>query len=340
MSTNTDGASPQISPAGKVVALSGGIGGAKLALGLQRVLPSGALTVVANTGDDFEHLGLHVSPDIDTLVYTLSGRSNMVAGWGRADETWSFMQALEDLGGETWFKLGDRDLAMHVVRTMRLRQGDTLSAITADVCAGLNVGADIVPMSNQPVRTRLRTDGGWLDFQDYFVAQQARPVVREIAYAGAESARPADGLCELIAGDDIDAIVVCPSNPFISVEPILAVPGVRAAIESAAAPVVAVSPIIAGKAVKGPTAKMFEELGQEATAAAVLERYAGLIHVFIADPRDIPALEGVGSDVTLVAANVMMTTLEERERLARKVLAAAGRVVRNEGDLCSRLGSS
>lgn len=307
----------------RVVALSGGIGGAKLALGLKRVLPAGALAIVANTGDDFEHMGLTVSPDIDTLVYTLAGLANPETGWGRRDETWSFMNAVGALGGETWFKLGDGDLGMHVMRTMRLKRGDSLSAITSDVCRALDVGATIVPMSDQPVRTKLRSDSGWLEFQHYFVRQQARPVVHEIAYEGSETARPPAGLLELLSGPGLDAIVICPSNPLISVEPILAVTGIADAIARAPAPVIAVSPIIAGRAVKGPTAKMLEELGQPATARTVLERYAGLVDAFIVDPGDMAELEAAATGVTLHAADIMMTSLEDRERLAGTVLNVA-----------------
>lgn len=308
---------------GRVLALSGGIGGAKLALGLKKVLPPERLSIVANTADDFEHMGLTVCPDIDTLVYTLAGLSNTQLGWGRAGETWAFMAAAEALGGETWFKLGDSDLAMHVLRTMRLGQGTTLTAITADVCRSLDVGAEILPMSDRPVRTRLRTDQGWLDFQDYFVRLQAKPAVREIIYQGADTAAPPDRLMALLSGDTLDAIVLCPSNPFISLEPILAVPGIRDALEKSPAPIVAVSPIIAGQAVKGPTAKMLRELGFEASATAVLARYADLIDAFVADPRDIPALAAYDTGVALVAEDIMMQTLADRERVARAVLGAA-----------------
>lgn len=309
----------------KVVALSGGIGGAKLALGLKQVLLDGALTVVANTGDDFVHMGLHVSPDIDTLVYTLAGINNPETGWGRAGETWSFMSAVETLGGEAWFKLGDGDLAMHVLRTEKLRSGETLGAITADVCRALSVGATIVPMSDQSVRTMLRSAEGWLEFQDYFVHRQAAPVVEEIAYVGAAEASPPAGLCELLVGDDVDAIVICPSNPLISVEPILAVPGIREAIRAASAPVVAVSPIIDGQAVKGPTAKMLRELGFDANATTVMQRYAGLIDAFVADPRDVPALAALDAGVIVVGEDIMMTSLADRERVATCVLDVAGR---------------
>ncbi|HTU53137.1 MAG TPA: 2-phospho-L-lactate transferase [Acetobacteraceae bacterium] len=305
-----------------VLALSGGIGGAKLALGLARILPAQDLLVIANTGDDFEHLGLAISPDIDTLMYTLAGLDNQELGWGRRDETWSFMETLASLGGADWFRLGDRDLAVHVERTCRLRAGgETLSAITADFCRRLGVGPRVLPMSDDPVRTRLRTDEGWLDFQDYFVRLRCRPVVREIIFVGAAAARPHPDFLAALAAETLRAVIICPSNPFISVEPILAVPGVRAAIAASPAPVIAVSPIIAGRAVKGPTAKMMRELGIAPGAAAVAERYGDLLDGYVIDCEDADEAEGLGPHVTL--ARTLMTTLAERERLARVVLDAA-----------------
>ena len=310
-----------------VVALSGGLGGAKLALGLKRVLPPGALSVIANTGDDFEHLGLTVSPDIDTLVYTLAGLSNTAQGWGRADETWTFMSALAALGGPGWFQLGDGDLAMHVMRTHRLAAGETLTAITEDLAQSLDVGAAILPMADQPVRTNLVTAHGLLDFQDYFGRQRAQPAIAGVRYAGAEAAEVTAAVRAVLSDPALVAIVIAPSNPVISVEPILAVPGMRDAIRRAGVPVGAVSPIIAGQAVKGPTAKMMRELGQEPTAGNVLERYRGLVDAFIADPADIRDLEGQGDGVTLIGANVMMRTLEDRERLAGLVIETAASLV-------------
>jgi LPPG:FO 2-phospho-L-lactate transferase len=304
-----------------VVALSGGIGGAKLALGLARTLPAKDLLVVANTGDDFEHLGLSISPDIDTLMYTLAGLDNLELGWGRRDETWSFMETLAALGGADWFRLGDRDLAVHVERTRRLRSGETLSAITADFCRRLGVGPRVLPMSDDAVRTRLRTDDGWLDFQDYFVRLRCRPRLHEIDFAGATAARPHPELIAALGADSLRAVVICPSNPFISVEPILAVPGVRAAIAACRAPVIAVSPIIAGRAIKGPTAKMMIELGITPGAAAVAERYGELLDGYIIDSADAAEATGLGPHVIL--APTLMTTLAEREALARVVLAAA-----------------
>ena len=310
-----------------VVALSGGIGGAKLALGLKRILAPDSLTVIANTADDFEHIGLSVSPDIDTLVYTLANLSNTELGWGRAGETWTFMDAMKLLGGETWFNLGDGDLAMHVQRTYRLNKGDSLTAITGDVCKALNVGARILPMSDQPVRTQLRADEGWLDFQDYFVGRQSEPVIHELRYTGIEAAQAAPDVIDAIRSTNTTAIVICPSNPLISIEPILAIAGIRDAIADASAPAIAISPIIDGNAVKGPTAKMLRELGHEATAATVLGRYEGLLDAYIADPRDMKSLQNTGSRVSMVPADIMMVTLDDRERLARTVMDVAAQLV-------------
>jgi LPPG:FO 2-phospho-L-lactate transferase len=304
-----------------VVALSGGVGGAKLALGLSRILPPDNLLVVANVGDDFEHLGLHISPDADTLMYVLAGVDNKKLGWGRQDETWAFMETLAALGGENWFRLGDRDLAVHVERTRRLRQGESLSAITADFCRRLGVGPRMLPATDDRLRTRLRTDEGWLDFQDYFVRLQCRPVVREIAFEGAEEARPHPELLAALRDERLRAAIICPSNPFISVEPILAAAGMREALSSCAAPVIAVSPIIGGRAVKGPTAKMMAELGMTPSAAAAAERYGDLIDGYVMDIADAAETAHVAAKVTL--ASTLMTNLKEREELARVVLEAA-----------------
>jgi LPPG:FO 2-phospho-L-lactate transferase len=308
-----------------VVALSGGIGGAKLALGLSRVVKPEDLIVVANVGDDFEHLGLHVSPDADTLMYTLAGLDNTKLGWGRRDETWSFMETLTSLGGEDWFRLGDRDLAVHIERTRRLGQGETLSAITADFCRRLGVGPRVLPATDDRLRTRLRTDEGWLDFQDYFVRLQCRPLVRELAFEGAANARPHLDLLAALRDERLRAVVICPSNPFISVEPILAVPGMREALAACAAPVVGVSPIIGGRAVKGPTAKMMTELGMSPSAAAVAKRYDGLLDGYVMDAGDAEEAAHVKPKVTL--ARTLMTNLAEKEQLARVVLEAADALV-------------
>ncbi len=304
-----------------VVALSGGIGGAKLVLGLSRVLPADQLLVVANTGDDFEHLGLSISPDIDTLTYVLAGIDNPVTGWGRRDETWSFMETIGALGGEDWFRLGDRDLALHVERTRRLRLGTTLSEVTSDICRRLGIAVRVVPMSDDRVRTRVRSDAGWIDFQDYFVRQQCRPVVHELAFDGAAGARPHADIVAALLSDDVRAVIVCPSNPFISIEPILAMSGMRDAIKASGAPVVAVSPIIGGQAVKGPTAKMMREIGLEASSAAVAARYGDLLDGYIVDRADADAVGGVLARIT--TAKTLMTSLQDRETLARVTLDAA-----------------
>jgi LPPG:FO 2-phospho-L-lactate transferase len=309
-----------------VFALSGGVGGAKLALGLYRVLPPDTLTVVANTGDDFEHLGLAISPDLDTLLYTLSDQANLELGWGRRGETWTVMAALEQLGGETWFRLGDGDLATHVERTSRLAAGESLSAIIDDFRRSFGIAARILPMSDDSVRTRLKTDRGWLDFQDYFVRLRCEPSVQRLDFAGSETARAQPEFLAALADPNLRAVVVCPSNPFISIAPILAVPGVRAALRDCRAPVVAVSPIVAGKAVKGPTAKMMEELGLPVDAAAVARHYRDFLGLYIADEMDRDAVAGL--DLPVVLAPTLMVTLEDREALAQIVLAAADRVRR------------
>jgi LPPG:FO 2-phospho-L-lactate transferase len=304
-----------------VVALSGGIGGAKLALGLSRVMPAGDLVVVANTGDDFEHLGLSISPDLDTIMYALAGLDDPQRGWGRRAETWTFMAALAALGGETWFQLGDGDLATHVERTRRRGAGETLSAITADFCRRLTIAPRLVPMSDDRVRTRLLTDQGWLDFQDYFVRRRCAPAVRELAYDGAATARPHPDVLAALADPRLRAVVICPSNPFVSIEPMLAVRGLREAIAGCAAPVVAVSPIIGGRAVKGPTAKMMAELGLPVSAAAVARRYRDLLDAYVIDHAD--AADAAELGIAATVAHTLMTTLDEREALARHVLATA-----------------
>jgi LPPG:FO 2-phospho-L-lactate transferase len=304
-----------------VVALSGGIGGAKLALGLSRVLAAGDLMVVANTGDDFAHLGLSISPDLDTLLYTLAALDDPHRGWGRRDETWTFMAALAKLGGETWFQLGDGDLATHIERTRRLCEGESLSAITADFCRRLAIATRIVPMTDDKVRTRLRTPAGWLDFQDYFVRQRCAPKILEIGYDGAAAARAHPDVLAVLRDPRLRAVIICPSNPYLSIAPMLAISGLRDAIAACGAPVVAVSPIIGGRAVKGPTAKMMTELGLPASATAVALYYAGLLDAYVIDHVDAALAAELSFPVTV--AHTLMLTLEDRDRLARDVLAAA-----------------
>jgi LPPG:FO 2-phospho-L-lactate transferase len=302
----------------KVLALCGGVGGAKLALGLYRVLAPGRLTVAINTGDDFEHLGLHVSPDIDTVTYTLAGLNDTERGWGLADESWNFMAALGRLGGEKWFNLGDRDLATHVLRTMQLKEGRSLSEITAGFAARLGIEAHLLPMSDDPVRTKVSTPEGDLDFQRYFVERQCAPEVRAIAFEGVADARPHPALMQALADPSLAAIVICPSNPYLSVDPLLALPGLREALASAPAPVIAVSPIVGGAAVKGPTAKIMRELNLPVTTASVAEHYRGLVDGLVIDESD--AAEAATLDLPVLATGTVMHTVEDKERLARAVL--------------------
>jgi LPPG:FO 2-phospho-L-lactate transferase len=301
-----------------VVALSGGIGGAKLAVGLNLVLDPADLVVVCNTGDDCEHLGLSISPDLDTMMYTLAGLDNPVTGWGRRDETWRFMQALEQLGGETWFRLGDTDLATNVERTRRLAAGQTLSEITADFCRALGVRASILPMSDDKVRTKVKTELGWLDFQDYFVRRQSMPAVEAFAFAGAPSATPLREFMVALRDPALRAVIVCPSNPFISIDPILSLPGVRDGLRNCAAPVVGVSPIVGGMAIKGPTAKIMRELGLAVSAATVAEHYSDFLDGYVVDDGDANELSLPG--LAIRTAKTLMQSLEDRKRLASAVL--------------------
>ena len=302
----------------RVVALSGGIGGAKLAFGLYHMLPRDALCVIVNTGDDFEPLGLSVSPDLDTVLYTLAGLDNPDTGWGRRDETWSFMRVLKTLGGETWFQLGDGDLALHVERTRRRKAGEPLSAIMADVARRWGVAAGILPMSDDPLRTIVETDQGTMPFQEYFVARRCAPRIVAIRFDGAAAARPHPDVMAALADESTETIVICPSNPYLSIDPILAVPQVRAALARASAPVVAVAPIVGGRAIKGPTAKIMTELGLPVSAAAVAAHYDGLLDGFVLDRADA-ALEREIAVPTLVT-NTMMHDRDDKIRLAEAVV--------------------
>jgi LPPG:FO 2-phospho-L-lactate transferase len=306
---------------GHVVALCGGVGGAKLAHGLSLALPPDELSVIVNTGDDFRHLGLHIAPDMDSVVYALAGLSDPDRGWGRRDETWTFMAALKGLGGESWFQLGDGDLAMHVERSRLLANGATLTDVTAQMCRALGIAVRVLPMSDDPVRTRVLTAEGWLDFQEYFVHRRCQPAVQEFMFAGAELARAQPDALAALRRDDLRAIIICPSNPFVSVEPILAVPGIHAALKTSAAPVVAVTPIIGGKAIKGPAAKMMAELGLDVSGAAVARRYVDIIDGFIIDREDLipDPLPGV----TFTRAATLMNSTDDRKRLAHATLQAA-----------------
>ena len=310
--------------AGPVVALSGGIGGAKLALGLYRVLPPDTLTVICNPGDDLDHLGLRICPDADTVLYTLAGIANPETGWGRADETWTFMEVLVDIGGETWFRLGDGDLALHVERTRRIAAGEPWSYIAEDLARRFGVRARVVPACDAPVRTMVRTRGGRLPFQHYFVRDRCEPAVTGFDFEGAAEARPCGAALEALADPSLRCVVVCPSNPFISIDPILAVPGMRDAIRAAAAPVIGVSPIIGGRAVKGPTAKMMRELGIEVSNRAIERHYERVVDAWIIDPVDMA--DAPGFDRPVRVAPTLMRSAADKEALARAVLELADRL--------------
>lgn len=314
---------------GHVVALCGGVGGAKLAAGLAAALDArrGTLTVAVNTGDDFEHLGLPVCPDLDSVLYALGGLNDPVRGWGRADESWHFMAALAGLGGDDWFALGDRDLAVHVLRRHRLLRGDTLTDVTAAFAERCAIRARLLPMSDDPVRTVVHTDAGALPFQHYFVKHRCAPVVRAIAFAGAAQARANPHLLDALARPDLQAVVICPSNPYLSIDPILAVPGIRDALHAARAPIVAVSPIVGGEAVKGPTAKIMRELGVEIAPSAVAAHYRDLLDGFVVDTLD--AHEAARIPVATDIAQTVMRTAADRLALGESVLGFARALVVN-----------
>ena len=314
-----------------VVALSGGIGGAKLSLGLLHILPPRKLSVIVNTGDDFQHLGLYITPDIDTTLYTLAGLANPETGWGLRDETWSFMEAQRRRGGTTWFKLGDRDLEMHAERTWRLGCGETLSAVTSHFARSLGIDANILPMSDDTVRTRVATPEGELDFQDYFVRQQCRPQVTALHYAGAAAAQLSPAAVAALTSPDLAAIIICPSNPWLSIGPLLALPGMGELLQDSGAPVIAVSPLIGGCAVKGPTAKIMAELGLPVSAAQVAAHYANWIDGYVLDRRDAHDVDHIA--VPTLITDTLMQTLADRQRLASESLAFAATLARSEAIL-------
>lgn len=305
----------------KILALAGGVGGAKLAHGLAQILPPEDLTIIVNTGDDFEHLGLYISPDLDTVCYTLAGLANPETGWGRVNETWNAIANIKTLGGPDWFNLGDQDLATHLERTRRMKEGQPLSQITHDFCAAWGVRHTILPMSDQSVRTIVETDEGDLPFQEYFVHRKCEPRVKSFRFEGLSTASPAPGVREAVAS--ADAIVICPSNPWVSIDPILALlspsllgkgPGVR----------LAVSPIIAGKTIKGPAAKMFAELGIEPSILAVVAHYENLLNGIVVDSLDSELAKGIR--IPSLVTNTIMHTTEDRARLAHETLQFIGNI--------------
>lgn len=303
---------------GTIVVLSGGIGGAKLCLGLQRILPAGALRVIVNTGDDFEHLGLAICPDLDTTLYTLAGLANPERGWGRQDETWTFLRVLETLGGPTWFRLGDGDLALHVERTRRLTAGETLTSVTCDLAHRVGILSWMLPMSDDPVRTRVSTPEGELAFQEYFVRERCVPAVTGLRFCGAERARICEKVMQALAEESLRAILIAPSNPYLSIDPMFAVPGMREAVSARGVPIVAVSPIIAGEAVKGPTAKIMRELGINPSPLAIMEHYGSVIDGMVFDERDAALVTQAARPVRL--CDTLMSSFADRERVARCAL--------------------
>jgi LPPG:FO 2-phospho-L-lactate transferase len=302
-----------------VVALAGGVGGAKLVDGLARILQPDSLTVIVNTGDDFTHYGLAISPDLDTVMYTLAGLAHPVNGWGLAGDTQQMIGMMRRYGDDAWFGLGDMDLATNLLRTQALASGQSLSSVTQRLSSALGVQIRLLPMSDDPVRTMVETvEHGILPFQEYFVRYRWQPTVTRLWYDGADRARPAPGLLDALA--QADTIVICPSNPMLSIEPILSVPGVRTALEQRACPCVVVSPIIAGQAVKGPAAKLMKELSMEVSAVGVAEYYGTLIDGLVVDTAD----EGITVRQRKLVTNTLMQSPDDRVRLAREVVEWVG----------------
>ena len=305
---------------GRIVALCGGIGGAKLALGLSKVVAPERLTVVVNTADDFRHFGLHVSPDIDTVCYTLAGVSNTEFGWGRAGESWRFMEAVKELGGESWFALGDTDLATSAVRTGRFERGDTLTQITGDIARALGVKATILPASDDRLATVVHTDEGVLPFQHYFVGRHCQPRVNALSLSGIETAQPSPQLVAALNDERLAVVILCPSNPYLSIDPILALPGVRETLRNLQVPIIAVSPLVGNDAIKGPLRKLMGELGHEVSLQSIADHYGDFLDVLVIDQVDGDA---VVTGPRVEVAQTIMTSLDERIELARHVLAIA-----------------
>lgn len=312
-----------------VLALSGGVGGARLCTGLADVLSPGQLHIACNVADDFRHLGLTICPDIDTVLYNLSGRNDPAQGWGLAGESWQVLEALGELGAPTWFRLGDRDLATHLLRAGRLAEGASLSTVTRELGQRMGIPSRLYPVTEQPLSTQVDTDEGELPFQDYFVRRQCQPAVRGFRFAGLEQARLQAELAALARPRVLEAVVICPSNPFVSVDPILSVDDFAGRLRDAGAPVLAVSPIIGGRAVKGPAGKMLAELGLPVTALGVARwyarRYPGLLSCYVLDEEDArlaPEVEALGMQALVVPT--LMRSREDKQALARACLAWTG----------------
>lgn len=306
----------------KIVALAGGVGGAKLVDGLARCMSPADLTVIVNTGDDFDHFGLRICPDLDTVCYTLAGLANPVTGWGRAGETWNVLESLRALGAPTWFQLGDADLTTHLERTRRLAQGETLSQVTAALCQAWGIGVCVLPMSDDRVSTIVETrEDGDLPFQEYFVRRRCEPAVTGFRFEGLEEAQPAPGVLESLRAADV--IILAPSNPWVSIGPVTALPGVFDALQ--AGRVVAVSPLIAGQAVKGPAAKMYHDLGITPSSRAVAEHYRGFLDVIVLDHADRHEASEIAQwGIISMVTDILIPGTKERQRLAREILAYCG----------------
>lgn len=303
----------------RVTVLAGGVGGAKLAHGFALCQPEIYLTVIVNTGDDFDHFGLRICPDLDTVCYTLAGLANSQTGWGRKEETFEVLQQVGELGGPTWFRLGDKDLATHLERTRRLREGQRLSQVIEAFCSVWGITARVLPMSDDPVRTMVNTlEYGWLGFQDYFVRYACQPTVKEFAFEGIEKALPAPGVLEALEMSDL--VVIAPSNPWVSIQPILSLKGVASIIQTKK--VVAVSPIIQGRAIKGPAAKMYREMGIDPSACAVARHYQPYLWGFVMDELD----RGLETDmkssgIMVLITQTIMHNEQDRFLLAKNILS-------------------
>jgi LPPG:FO 2-phospho-L-lactate transferase len=306
------------------LALCGGVGGAKLALGLSHIVAPEQLTIVVNTGDDFEHLGLTICPDIDTVTYTLAGLVQPTQGWGRDEESFAALDTVERLGGETWFRLGDKDIGLHLMRRMLLGEGLSLSEVTARIARQLGVAHEIAPMTDNAVRTMLNTTTGMMPFQHYFVRERCTPVVTGIKYSGVDYAQASPALMQALFNPDLAGIFICPSNPYLSIDPILALPGIRQMLIDARAPVIAVAPIVQREAIKGPTVKIMRELAVEPSAAAVAEHYADFLDGYLIDAADQVAVAGT----QVMSCNIVMKTLADKVALARRCVAFSNELAR------------
>jgi LPPG:FO 2-phospho-L-lactate transferase len=308
-----------------IVALAGGVGGARLANGLAAIRSPDELLIAVNVGDDFTHMGLTICPDIDTVTYTLAGLNDQQRGWGVRGETWSFMDAMAGMGGPDWFALGDRDLALHVNRTHRIAQGSSLTEVTRAITQALGIEHCIVPVSDDPIRSIIVSDQGELGFQDYFVRLQCGPRFEGIRFDGAQSARPNPALMQALGDERLEAIVICPSNPILSIAPVLAVPGITEQLHNRRAPCIAVSPFIGGEAIKGPAAKILREMGEVPGARAVARHYAGLVDAILCDAAD-PDAGQVIDGIRLIAEDTLMQGPEGQARLAQLCLEHAARI--------------